>query len=154
MGRSQETYNKKEVRNRKEKKRKEKEKKRLEKKEKNKSDSFEDMIAYVDENGQITSTPPDDSNKKDVRPEDIQISVKKQEDTRKNDSVKSGILSYFNEDKGYGFIKESEFQNNVFVHSNQFLNNITLGDRVHFETEKGPKGIIAVNVSKIEKDNS
>ena len=66
MGRSKETYNKKEVRNKKEKKRKEKEKKKLARKEGEKANS-DDMIAYVDENGMITSTPPDPTKKKDIK---------------------------------------------------------------------------------------
>ncbi|MBA4322888.1 MAG: DNA-binding protein, partial [Odoribacter sp.] len=61
MGRPQETFNKKEVRNKKEKKRKEKEKKRLIRKETGKTSSFDDMIAYVDEFGMLSSTPPDPS---------------------------------------------------------------------------------------------
>ena len=58
MGRSQETSNKKEVKNKKDKKRKDKEKKRLIRKESGKS-SYAVMIAYVDEFGKISSTPPD-----------------------------------------------------------------------------------------------
>jgi len=73
MGRSQETFNKKEVRNKKEKKRKEKEKKKLAKKESGKS-SMDDMIAYVDENGMLTTEPPDPTKKKkDIKLEDIEI---------------------------------------------------------------------------------
>jgi hypothetical protein len=59
MGRSQETFGKKEVRTKKEKKRKEKEQKRAKRKSEGKKNSFDDMIAYVDEFGKITSTPPD-----------------------------------------------------------------------------------------------
>jgi len=71
MGRSQETFNKKEIRNKKEKKRKEKEKKRLARKELEKSgSSLDDMIAYVDENGMLTSTPPDPSKKTEIKAED------------------------------------------------------------------------------------
>ncbi len=62
MGRSQESFNKKEVKSKKDKKRKEKEKKRLLKKESGKN-SFDDMIAYVDEFGVISSTPPDPNKK-------------------------------------------------------------------------------------------
>ena len=53
MGKSQETFNKKEVRNKKEKKRKDKEKKRLARKDKEKKGGLNDMIAYVDEFGVI-----------------------------------------------------------------------------------------------------
>ena len=59
MGRSQETFGKKEVRNKKERKRKEKAQKRLAKKDKEKTGNMEDMLAYVDELGNITATPPD-----------------------------------------------------------------------------------------------
>ncbi len=79
MGRSQESFNKKEVRKRKEKKRKEKEKKRLARKENEKGNSLDDMIAYVDEYGMITSIPPDSSKKKKIELTDIQISIPKQD---------------------------------------------------------------------------
>ena len=65
MGRSQESFNKKEVRNKKAKKRKDKAEKREAKKGQDKN-SFEDMIAYVDEFGNITSTPPDPKRKRAV----------------------------------------------------------------------------------------
>jgi len=73
MGRSQETFKKKDVRNKKAKKRKEKEEKRLAKKDNDKKSGLNDMIAYVDENGVISSTPPDPGNKKNIDPEDIEI---------------------------------------------------------------------------------
>ena len=59
MGRSKETFGKKEVRKKKEKKRKDKQKKRLEKKEQD-PQGGEDMIAYVDEFGRLTDTPPEE----------------------------------------------------------------------------------------------
>ena len=58
MARSQETFNKKEVRNKKEKKRKEKAEKRAAKKDQEKTSNLDDMIVYVDEDGNLTSTPP------------------------------------------------------------------------------------------------
>ena len=63
MGRSQETFGKKEVRSKNEKKRKEKDQKRAKKKSEGKKSNFDDMIAYVDEFGKITSTPPDPGKK-------------------------------------------------------------------------------------------
>ena len=80
MGRSQESFQKKEVRNKKEKKRKEKEAKRLARKDGDKSSSLDDMIAYVDENGMITDTPPDPDRKTEIKVEDIVIGVPKEED--------------------------------------------------------------------------
>lgn len=72
MSRTRETFNKKEVRKRKEKKRKEKQKKRQIRKENKKKSSLNEMIAYVDENGLISSTPPDSNKKIDINPEDIE----------------------------------------------------------------------------------
>ncbi len=146
MGRSQETFNKKEVRTKKEKKRKEKEKKKLARKENEKKGSLDDMIAYVDENGMLTSTPPDPTKKKDVKLEDIEIGIPKGDSTEKMDPIRKGIVSFFNESKGYGFIKDSETKESVFVHVNNLLEEIKEGNIVIFEVEMGQKGPTAVKV--------
>ncbi|MEA1886960.1 MAG: hypothetical protein U9N72_07110 [Bacteroidota bacterium] len=73
MGRSQETFRKKGIREKKAKKRKEKEEKRLARKENQKKSGLDDMIAYVDEKGVISSTPPDKAEKEKIDPEDIEI---------------------------------------------------------------------------------
>jgi hypothetical protein len=67
MGRTRETFFKKEVRKRKEIKRKKKQEKRLARKENKKKSCLDDMIAYVDENGIVTSTPPDPNEKIDKK---------------------------------------------------------------------------------------
>lgn len=69
--------NKRENEKKKQSKRLEKQKKKEERKTEGKSRSFEDMIAYVDENGMITSTPPDMSKKEDTNTEEIRISTPK-----------------------------------------------------------------------------
>jgi cold shock CspA family protein len=145
MGRSQESFNKKEVRNKKEKKRKEKEKKRLERKDKDTSGSLDDMIAYVDEFGRITSTPPDLTQKEVINAEDIEVSTPKQ-DNIPYDPIRKGIVSFFNDSKGYGFIKDTETQESVFVHVNNILEDIKEGNLVSFEVEMGPKGPSAIKV--------
>ena len=150
MGRSQETFNKKEIRNKKEKKRKEKEKKRLARKDNDKSSTLDDMIAYVDENGMITSTPPDPDEKTTINAEDIEVSIPKSDPNQKADPIRKGTVSFFNESKGYGFIRDLETKDTVFVHVNNTLEDIKEGNLVNFEIEKGPKGLTAVNV-KIEK---
>ncbi len=149
MGRSQETYNKKEVRNRKEKKRKDKAAKRLERRESEKKGALDDMIAYVDENGMLTSTPPDPNKKKKVKLEDIEIGVPTREEVE-YDPVRKGVVSFFNDSKGYGFIKDLETKESVFVHINNTLEEIKEGNLVSFEMERGPKGNTAVRV-KLEK---
>lgn len=150
MGRSQETFNKKEVRNKKEKKRKEKEKKRLARKDDEKSGKLNDMIAYVDANGNITDTPPDPSLKEEINIEDIQVSVPKTDPNFKEDPVRKGTVSFFNDSKGYGFIRDSETKESVFVHINNVLEDIKEGNLVSFEVEMGQKGPTAVKVKQIK----
>ena len=149
MGRSQESFNKKEVRNKKEKKRKEKEKKRQARKDDNsKGNSLDDMIAYVDENGNIVDTPPDPEKKTEVKAEDIQISVPAGEEVEM-DPIRKGTVNYFNDSKGFGFIVDSETKESIFVHVNNTLEQIKEGNYVSFEVEPGPKGPVAVNVKVV-----
>ena len=151
MGRSQESFQKKEVRNKKEKKRKEKEKKRQARKEDNdKGNSLDDMIAYVDENGNIVDTPPDPDKKTDVKLEDIEIGVPKDEEMEEMDPVRIGTVTFFNDTKGYGFIKDSETKEDVFVHINNTEEEITQGNKVRFEVEMGHKGPVAVKVKQVK----
>jgi cold shock CspA family protein len=148
MGRSQETFNKKEVRNKKEKKRRDKETKRLARKENEKSGGLDDMIAYVDENGMISSTPPDPNKKTDVKLEDIQIGVPKRDPADEPDPIRKGTVSFFNDSKGFGFIRDSETKESVFVHINNVLDDIKEGNLVSFEVEMGHKGPTAVKVKQ------
>lgn len=150
MGRSTETFSKKE----KEKKRLKKAKDKQEKAEERKSNSakgkgLEDMMAYVDEYGNITSTPPDPSRKLKVNSEDIQIAIPRQEDIVL-DVVRTGIVTLFNEAKGYGFIKDLQTQESIFVHANNLTEPIKENNKVNFEVEPGAKGPVAVKV-KISK---
>lgn len=149
MGRSQESFNKKEVRKRKEKKRKEKEEKRQARNENSSGSSLDDMIAYVDEYGNITDTPPDPDEKEEIKLEDIRISTPKSND-EPEDAEKTGTVSFFNEEKGFGFIKSKGLKQDVFVHINNCRTQIAEGNLVSFKTERGPKGLVAVDV-KIEK---
>jgi cold shock CspA family protein len=151
MGRSKESFGKKEVRTKREKKRKEKEKKRLAKKVTEKKGSLDEMIAYVDENGMITSAPPDPAKKKDVRLEDIKIGIPSRANEEKPDPIRKGTVSFFNDSKGFGFIKDSLTQESVFFHVNNTLEEVKEGNLVSFEVEKGPKGAAATKVQVIRK---
>jgi len=146
MGRSQETFGKKEVRKKKEKKRKQKEEKRLARKEADTRSSMDDMIAYVDENGVISTTPPDPDQKKKVKSADIEISVPKKDASQDSQTERKGILTYFNDSKGFGFIKDSETKQDVFVHINNMVGEIKEGNIVSFEITRGQKGNAAINV--------
>lgn len=132
-------------------KRAEKQKKKEEKKLSGKTNSFDDMIAYVDENGMITSTPPEENIKKEeIKLEEIQISVPKKEE--EEPTVRRGRIEYFNTSKGFGFIKDLSGVEKYFFHVNNVLTDITEGNIVTFDLERGPKGMNAVNVA-VEKKN-
>lgn len=146
MGRSQETFHKKEVRSKKEKKRKDKELRRLERKDQEKSGKLADMIVYIDEFGNFTDTPPDPSQKKETKLEDIEISVRKQEEQDQEDTLRKGIVAFFNDSKGYGFIRDLETRESIFVHVNNVIDEIKEGNSVTFEVEMGPKGPTATMV--------
>ena len=145
MGRSQETFNKKEVRNRKEKKRKEKLQKKANRKSEGKS-SLDDMIAYVDEFGQITSTPPDPDKKIEVAAESIELDITKSRAAETEDYIRKGVIVSFNESKGYGFIRDLESNRNIFVHVNSLEEPVKENNIVTFEIGKGIKGPAAMKV--------
>ena len=150
MGRSQETFGKKEVRSKKEKKRKEKEKKRLAKKENEKGASPDDMIAYVDEHGNITDTPPDPTLKEEIEAEDIEVSIPKSDNSFKNDPERRGTVTFYNDSKGYGFITDSMTKQSIFVHVNNCNDEIKEGNLVSFEIGAGQKGPAAMNVKIVK----
>lgn len=153
MGRSQETSNKKEKEKKKLKKKQEKELKKKERKANaEKGKSFEDMLAYVDEYGNLTTTPPDPAKKIEVNLEDIQITVTKREDLEPIDPVRKGTITFFNDSKGYGFIKDHDSQDSVFVHINGLEDDVREGDKVTFETEMGQKGLNAIKVKLLKPE--
>ena len=147
MARSQETFNKKEAEKRKAQKRKEKEQRKEERKANAKEGkSLEEMMAYVDEDGNITSTPPDPTKKRVIKEEDIMLGARKIEATNPADAIRKGRVTFFNDSKGYGFIKDLQSQESIFVHINALTGPIKENDKVTFEVEKGFKGPTAVRV--------
>ena len=100
------SFGKRENEKKKQARRVEKQNRKEERKSSGKATSFEDMIAYVDENGVITSTPPElNPNKEEIKQEEILISTPKKEDIE-TPTVLKGRVDYVNESKGYGFIKD------------------------------------------------
>jgi cold shock CspA family protein len=149
MGKSQETFNKKEKEKNRLKKRQDKAEKMEERKANaRKGKTLEEMMAYIDENGNISSTPPDPRKKKIFKQEEIELGVPKHEDSKEDDSIRTGIVTFFNDTKGFGFIKDVRTQESVFIHVNQLSGAIRENDKVTFEVEKGPKGLHALHVKK------
>jgi CspA family cold shock protein len=62
--------------------------------------------------------------------------------------MKKGTVKFFNEAKGFGFIKGEDGQD-IFVHATGLVHEIQENDEVTYETETGKKGINAVNVTRV-----
>ncbi len=150
MAKSQETFGKKEKQKKKLKQRQDKAEKMEDRKANNKKGkTLEEMMAYIDENGNFSSTPPDPRKKKVFNSKDMQIGVPKLEAREQEEVVRTGVVTFFNDDKGYGFIKDMKTQESVFIHVNQLSGPIKEHDKVTFEVEMGHKGPSAINVKKV-----
>lgn len=135
--------NKKEIEKQKQKKRQEKQRRKEERKA-NGGGSMDDMIAYVDANGNITDTPPDmEEKKEDIDIEDIAISTPKKVE---EDPTQYGHVEFFNDDKGFGFIKDRNSTNKYFFHISNAPAGIKMGDKVTYELERGRKDMVAVRI--------
>ncbi len=64
--------------------------------------------------------------------------------------MKKGTVKFFNNTKGFGFIKPDESEQDIFVHLSGLVDEIRENDRVKFEVEQGKKGLNAVNVELID----
>ncbi len=62
--------------------------------------------------------------------------------------MNKGTVKFFNESKGYGFIKDEETNDEYFVHANGLVDEIRQDDEVVFDLEEGRKGVNAVNVKQ------
>jgi CspA family cold shock protein len=61
-----------------------------------------------------------------------------------------GTVKFFNEAKGFGFIKPSDSEEDIFVHSSGLIDKIRMNDKVEFEKERGKKGMNAINVKVLK----
>lgn len=145
MGRSQETFNKKEREKKRQKKKEAKAKKREERK--NNPNEKGDNLTYVDEYGNFHDTPPGPSQK--VKADDIELGIARREDTGEDDPIHRGVVSFFNDSKGYGFINDKDTRQSLFVHINDCEEEIVENNLVSFEVGQGAKGPCAKNVKVV-----
>ena len=61
-----------------------------------------------------------------------------------------GTVKFFNETKGFGFIKPSDSGEDIFVHSSGLIDQIRENDKVKYDVERGKKGMNAVRVELID----
>lgn len=148
MAKAKESFSKKEKEKKRLKQRQDKQEKMQDRKANGKKTSLEDMMAYVDENGNLSSTPPDPRNMKKFNSEDMIIGVPKHVDVP--DVPRIGMVAFFNDQKGFGFINDKESGERIFVHANNLSEQLKENDKVEFEIERGPRGLSAVNVRLVK----
>lgn len=149
MAKSKISFNKREKEKKRQQQKQEKRERMEERKaQSNKGKSLDEMMAYIDENGNISSIPPDPARKKVFRAEEIEIGIPKQTGEANNDP-NTGMVDYFNESKGFGFIRDKLNGERLFFHVNQLQERLTENDKVSFDIERGAKGLNAVNIKKL-----
>ena len=60
--------------------------------------------------------------------------------------MNTGTVKFFNNEKGFGFIVDNSSKEEIFVHASGLIDEIREGDTVTFSTERGKKGMNAVDV--------
>jgi len=151
MVKSKQTYLKREKEEKRKNKKKEKEeKKEARKSASNKGKGFDNMIAYVDENGHLSDTPPDLSKRKELKLEDIQLGARKPSEDDDKEEINTGRVSYYNEEKGYGFIKDNRTKESIFFHLNNLDFPVKINDQVSYQKTHTIKGTSAAAVHKID----
>jgi cold shock CspA family protein len=148
MAKSKETFNKKE-REKKRLRQKQEKMVKIEERKARKKDgnSLESMMAYLDENGNLTDVPSDPRIKRTFRQEDIVIGVVKREDTPE-DQPHTGTVIFFNEPKGFGFITDQASGERIFFHVNDLIEQIKESDKVEYLINHSPRGLNAVAVRR------
>ncbi|MEM9920073.1 MAG: cold shock domain-containing protein [Bacteroidota bacterium] len=137
------SFNKKEREKKKKKRKKDKEQRKEQRRQEGKSGA---EFMYLDEDGNLTTTPPDPNRKSTIKAEDIEIGVPKKVDSDESKFSRKGTVKFFNTDKGYGFIIDNDTKESFFVHAANLIDSIQDNDKVVFEVGKGPKGPIALEV--------
>ncbi len=113
----------------------------------NKGKTLEEMIIYVDVNGNFTETPPHLQKKESDYPK-ADASSRKSENNETQDYT--GSVKFLSE-KGYGFITDDKTQENIFFHSTQLTEIVDKNDKVKYRKEDSLKGFRAVSIKKINK---
>jgi len=151
MSKSQNSFIKKQKADKKKKKQAEKLQKRLDRKDKETSSDLDDMIAYVDEFGNIVDKPVEKRKLEDdeeLSPEE-QMAMQVAIGEEYKPEGEKGIVKFFNAEKGFGFIKWRGADQDLYVQARDVREPIRENDRVTFEVKEGDRGLVAVDVRKV-----
>ena len=147
MAKSQQTFNKLEREKNKAKKREEKRKKMQARKEaRERGELKQEEFVYVDHLGNFTDTPPDPAEKEEIKLESINLGAAKNQDF---DEKIQGKVTFYDNEKGFGFIKNISSQESYFFHFSECKDTLAQGDKVEFDTVRGEKGLNAVKIIKL-----
>ena len=91
--------------------------------------------------------PPDPSKRKIINLDDIQLGARKEQAVEPADLIRKGNITFYNEAKGYGFIRDERSQESIFFHVNGVMQQVKEKDKVSFEVERGLKGLNAVKIT-------
>ncbi|MDR2913156.1 MAG: cold shock domain-containing protein [Alistipes sp.] len=111
--------------------------------------SPDEMIAWVDEMGNIVDTPPELRVKQEIKLEDVAIATPKKEEVEPEPL--RGRVEYFDTGKGYGFIKDLASTEKYFFHISVAPAGIAEGNIVTFELERSARGMNAVAIAMADK---
>jgi cold shock protein len=65
--------------------------------------------------------------------------------------MQKGTVKFFNDTKGFGFIRPEDSGEDIFVHASGLIDHIRENDKVTFEVQNGRKGLNAVNVKVVQE---
>jgi len=68
-----------------------------------------------------------------------------------NDSTNTGVVKFFNIEKGFGFVVDDSNGKEYFTHVSMTLDKIVKDDKVSYELVEGKKGLNAINVKRIKE---
>jgi cold shock CspA family protein len=89
--------------------------------------------------------PPIPRGKRKIKAEHIEISVPKKEDWDEPSAFR-GRVEFFNDEKGFGFIKSLDSHDKFFFHVSGLIDEVQENDIVNYELERGQRGMNAVRV--------
>jgi len=150
MAKSKETFNKKQKETKRLQKRQQKESRKQERESsKQKGLPLSEMMAYIDENGNLTNTPPEHGALRHLkRPVNVRNNNVSTEESR---HLRTGVVTFFNEAKGFGFIQDLASKERVFMHVSDLVDKVKEQATVHFEVERGERGLSARKIRLSDK---